>query len=38
LICRGNGSTQRKPARVPLCPPQIPYELELGPARWEASD
>jgi hypothetical protein len=22
--CRGNGSTRRKPAPVPLCPPQIP--------------
>jgi hypothetical protein len=27
LIGRGNGSTQRKPAPVPLCPPQIPHDL-----------
>jgi hypothetical protein len=24
---RGNQSTQRKPAPVPLCPPQIPHDL-----------
>jgi hypothetical protein len=41
MIGRGNGSTRRKPAPVPLCPPQIPNELaerEPGPPRWEASD
>jgi hypothetical protein len=30
-----------KPAPVPLCPPEIPYDLtgrELGPPRWEASN
>jgi hypothetical protein len=26
-IGRGNRSTRRKPAPVPLCPPQIPYDL-----------
>jgi hypothetical protein len=25
LIGRGNRSTRRKPAPVPLCPPQIPH-------------
>jgi hypothetical protein len=25
-IGRGNGSTRRKPAPEPLCPPQIPHE------------
>jgi hypothetical protein len=29
-ICRGNRSTQRKPAPVPLCPPQIPPDLGLN--------
>jgi hypothetical protein len=26
-IDRGNRSTRRKPVPLPLCPPQIPYEL-----------
>jgi hypothetical protein len=26
-IDRGNRSTRRKPASVPLCPPQIPHDL-----------
>jgi hypothetical protein len=26
-IGRGNESTRRKPAPVPLCPPQIPHDL-----------
>jgi hypothetical protein len=26
-IGRGNRSTQRKPAPVPICPPQIPHDL-----------
>jgi hypothetical protein len=41
MIGRGNRSTRRKRAPVPLCPPQIPYDLtgcESGPPRWEASD
>jgi hypothetical protein len=41
IIGRGNRSTRRKPAPVPLCPPQIPHGLsgrEPGPPRWEASD
>jgi hypothetical protein len=25
--CRGNRTTRRKPAPVPLCPPQIPHDL-----------
>jgi hypothetical protein len=38
---RGKGSTRRKPAPVPLCPPQIPHNLtwaEPGPPRWEGGD
>jgi hypothetical protein len=38
---RGNRSTRRKRAPVPLCPPQIPHDLtgrEPGQPRWEASD
>jgi hypothetical protein len=38
---RGNRSTWRKPAPVPLCPPQSPYALpglEPRPPQWEASD
>jgi hypothetical protein len=41
MIDKGNLSNRRKLAPVPLCPPQIPYELtgrEPGPPRWEASD
>jgi hypothetical protein len=41
VIGRGNRSNRRKPAPVPLCPPQIPHDLtgsEPGPPRWEASD
>jgi hypothetical protein len=41
MIGRGNGSTRRKRAPVPVCPPQAPYALpgrEPGPPRWEASD
>jgi hypothetical protein len=41
VIGRGNRSTRRKPAPVPLCPPQTPHALlgrEPGPPRWEASD
>jgi hypothetical protein len=41
MIDRGNRSTLRKPAPVPLCPPQIPYTVpgrEPGPPRWEVSD
>jgi hypothetical protein len=26
-ICRGNRSTRRKRAPMPLCPPQIPHDL-----------
>jgi hypothetical protein len=29
-IDRGNRSTRRKPAPVPLCPPQIPHDLTLA--------
>jgi hypothetical protein len=41
IIDRGNLSTRRKTAPVPLYPPQTPYALpgrEPGPPRWEASD
>jgi hypothetical protein len=40
MIDGGNGSTWRKPAPVPLCPPQTPHAFsgsEPGPPRWEAS-
>jgi hypothetical protein len=30
---RGNRSTRRKPAPVPLCPPQIPHDLGSNPGR-----
>jgi hypothetical protein len=41
MIGKGNGSTRREPAPVPLCSPQIPHDLtgsEPGPPQWEASD
>jgi hypothetical protein len=41
MIGRGNRSTWRKPAPVPLCPLQTPHALprcEPGLPRWEASD
>jgi hypothetical protein len=41
MIGSGNLSTQRKPAPVPLCSPQIPRALpgrEPGPPQWEASN
>jgi hypothetical protein len=41
-IGRGKQSTRRKPAPVPLCPPQNPRWPDpgsnLGLPRWEASD
>jgi hypothetical protein len=40
-IGRGNRSTRRKRAPVPLCPPQIPHDTtghEPRPPRWGASD
>jgi hypothetical protein len=36
MIGRGNRSTRRKPAPVPLCPPQIPHAAraaEVGSQR-----
>jgi hypothetical protein len=34
MICRGNPSTRRKPAPVPLCPPQIPHACpDANPGR-----
>jgi hypothetical protein len=36
MIGRGNRSSRRKPAPVPLCPPQT--GREPGLPRWEASD
>jgi hypothetical protein len=41
MIGRGNRSTGRKPAPVPLCPPQTPHacpDAKPEPPRWEASD
>jgi hypothetical protein len=40
MIGRGNRSTWRKPAPVPLCPPQTQMlpGREPVPPRWEASD
>jgi hypothetical protein len=35
-IGRGNRSTRRKPAPVPLCPPQIPHDLTLDRTRAAA--
>jgi hypothetical protein len=32
-IGRGNRSIRRKPAPVPLCPPQIPHDLGSNPGR-----
>jgi hypothetical protein len=32
-IGRGHWSTRRKPAPVPLCPPQIPLDLGSNPGR-----
>jgi hypothetical protein len=32
-IGKGNRSTRRKPALVPLCPPQIPHDLGSNPGR-----
>jgi hypothetical protein len=35
-IGRGNRSTRRKPAPVPLCPPQIPHDLSWARNRAAA--
>jgi hypothetical protein len=35
-IGRGNRSTRRKPAPVPLCPPQIPHDLNRARTRAAA--
>jgi hypothetical protein len=35
-IGRGNRSSQRKPAPVPLCPPQIPHDLTRARTRAAA--
>jgi hypothetical protein len=35
-IGRGNQSTRRKPAAVPLCPPQIPHDLTWDRTRAAA--
>jgi hypothetical protein len=32
-IGKGNRSTRRKPAQVPLCPPQIPHDLTWAGTR-----
>jgi hypothetical protein len=33
---KGNRSTQRKPAAMPLCPPQIPHDLTWARTRATA--
>jgi hypothetical protein len=41
MIGKGNRSTRRKPAPVPLYPPQTPHALpgrEPGPPQLEASE
>jgi hypothetical protein len=41
MIGMGNRNTRRKPAPVPLYPPQTTHSLpgrEPRPPRWEASD
>jgi hypothetical protein len=41
MIGKGNRSIRRKPAPVPLCPPQISHGLtgrEPWSLRWEVSD
>jgi hypothetical protein len=41
MIGRGNRSTRKKPAPVPLFPPQIPHAVpgrEPGLPQWEASN
>jgi hypothetical protein len=41
MIGKGNRSTRRKPAAVPLCPQQTPHALpgrKPRPLWWEASD
>jgi hypothetical protein len=35
-IGRGNRSTRRKPAPVPLCPPQIPHDMTWDRTRAAA--
>jgi hypothetical protein len=35
MSCRGNWSTRRKPAPLPLCPPQIPCHLTWA-RTWAA--
>jgi hypothetical protein len=35
-IARGNRSTRRKPAPVPLCPPPIPHDLTWDRTRAAA--
>jgi hypothetical protein len=35
-ISRGNRSTRRKPAPMPLCPPQIPHDLTWAGSRAAA--
>jgi hypothetical protein len=37
-IGRGNRSARRKPAPVPLSPPQIPYDLTWPQTRAEAME
>jgi hypothetical protein len=36
MIGMGKGSTRRRPASAPLCPPQIPHELTQAGTRAAA--
>jgi hypothetical protein len=41
MIGTGHRSTRRKPAPVPLCPPQTPHAVpgsKPGSPRWEVGD
>jgi hypothetical protein len=38
MIGRGNRSTRRKPAPVPLCPPQIPHAARMRTRAAEAME
>jgi hypothetical protein len=37
IIGMGNQSSRRKPAPVPLCPPQTPYSPEANPGRRDGN-
>jgi hypothetical protein len=37
IVGRGNGSARRKPAPVPLCPPQIPLDVTWTSTEYAVS-